>query len=290
MERVLLTLTSSESKRLIGKAIAKLPEVQKALKEGIVFIATSTSTAYVAEELLDNEIKEKGFFTAGVVVPRGLCITSREKRHGYIGIRKGVAETVPRQDLREKWLPMMGSGDVFIKGANVIDAQGFAGILLGNPHGKGAGGTIAAAIGTTSTRGVHLIIAAGLEKLIPCSVSDVAPNVGGPFKYSAGSPSGMIMVKDKLITEIEAFQTLTGTKAIPISAGGINGAEGCHTFIIEGKSDEVEATWKLFKAVKGEPPLTTVTENCDECERGCQFNIDPALIELRKNRKILGGY
>ena len=88
MERLLLTLTSSESKRLIGKAIANLPEVKKAYKEATVFIATSTSTAYVVEELLKKTVEDKGFFTAGVVVPRGLCLTSGKRRHSYIGIRK----------------------------------------------------------------------------------------------------------------------------------------------------------------------------------------------------------
>lgn len=290
MERALLTLTSSESKRLIGRAIANLPEVKKAYKEGIVFIATSTSTAYVAEELLNTTMEGKGFFTAGVVVPRGICITSGKRRHSYIGVKKGVAENVTLNELRDKWLPEMGPDDVFIKGANAIDPTGAAAIFLGNAQGRGTGGTIATAIGTVSTRGVHLIIAAGLEKLVPCSLADVAPMVGGRFKYSAGLPSGMMLVKGKLMTEVQAFQTLTGAIATPIAAGGISGAEGCHTILVEGKAGEVEKAWALYKAIKGEPPLTTVTENCDECNMGCSFNIDPDLIALRRKREILGGY
>jgi putative N-acetylmannosamine-6-phosphate epimerase len=62
MERALLTLTSSEAKRLVGKGIANLPEVQKAFKDGFVFVATSTLTGYVAEELLNKPI-DKGFST-----------------------------------------------------------------------------------------------------------------------------------------------------------------------------------------------------------------------------------
>ncbi len=290
MERVLLTLTSSESKRLIGKAIANLPEVKKAYKDGIIFVATSTSTAYVVEELLNKTMNGKGFFTAGVVVPRGLCVTSERKRHRYIGVKKGIAENVTLSELRDKWLPEMDHDDVFIKGANAIDSTGAAAILLGNAQGRGTGGTIATAIGTVRARGVQLVIAAGLEKLVPSSLVDVAPSVGGHFKYSAGLPSGMMLVKGKLITEIQAFQTLTGARAIPIASGGINGAEGCHTFIVEGTANNVEKAWALFKTVKGEPPLTTVTENCDECKRGCRFNIDPDLIELRKTREIFGDY
>ena len=65
-----ITLTPAEGKRLIAKAIACLDQVQKAYKEGMVVIATSTTCAYVAEELLQKEIKNKGMFTAGVVTEK----------------------------------------------------------------------------------------------------------------------------------------------------------------------------------------------------------------------------
>jgi hypothetical protein len=287
LERVLLTLTAAESKRLIGKAIANLPEVQQAYRDGIVFIATSTSTAYVVEELLHDAMAEKGLFTAGVVVPRGLCLTAETKRHRYIGVRNGVAEPATRQEMIAKWLPAMGPDDVFIKGVNAIDPTGVAAILLGNAQGGGSGGTIATAIGTLYTRGAHLILAAGLEKLVPCALIDVAPYVGGDFKYAAGLPSGMMPVQGTLVTELQAFESLTGVEATPIAAGGIGGAEGCHTFILEGTDEEVEEAWTLFKTIKGEPSLHTATENCDACERGCHFNVDEDLIALRRTRPSL---
>jgi hypothetical protein len=45
---------------------------------------------------------------------------------------------------------------------------------------------------------------------------NVAAKVGGHYRFVAGLPSGMVTVKGKLATEIEAFQTLAGTNAIPI--------------------------------------------------------------------------
>ncbi len=290
MERALVTLTSAESKRVIGKGIANLPEVKKAYKDGIVFIATSTSTAYVAEELLNRTIEEKGFFTAGVVVPRGMCITSTKRRLKYIGVNKGVASDVTLPEMRDKWLPEMDPDDVFIKGANAIDATGSAAIFLGNEKGRGTGGTIGTALGYVSARGIPLVIAAGLEKLVPGSLADVAPWVGGPLRYAGGHPSGMMLVKGKLVNEPEAFKTLTGVRAVPVAAGGISGAEGCHTFMLEGTAGEVDKAWALYKSIKGEPPLTTITENCEECERGCYFNIDADLKSLRRTRPQLGGY
>jgi len=289
MERALVTLTSSESKRLVGKGIANLPEVQTAFKDGIIFVATSTSTGYVAEELLNKPI-EKGFFTSGVVVPRGICTTFYKRRLRYIGIRKGAATDVTMPEMTDQWLPEMGPGDVFIKGANAIDATGNAAIFLGNDRGKGTGGTIGAAIGFLSAKGVPLIIAAGLEKLVPGPLPETVPHVGHPLRYAAGLPSGMMLVRGKLVSEVESFKTLAGVNAIPVAGGGINGAEGCHTFILEGTAEEVDKAWGLYKSVKGEPPLTTVTANCDECERNCQFTTDPDLKALRKSRSQLGGY
>jgi len=51
-----VTLTPSEGKRLIGMAVAQMEVVQNALREGTIVIATSTSTAYVLEELLENSV------------------------------------------------------------------------------------------------------------------------------------------------------------------------------------------------------------------------------------------
>lgn len=293
MERALVTLTSSESKRLIGKGVANLPEVKNAFRNGIVFIATSTTNAFVAEELLNKTQEDKGFFTVGVVVPKGLCVSSAEKSFArahsaqrYIGIKHGKASPVARSEMRG-WLAEMGPDDVFIKGANAIDATGAAGILLGNPLGRGQGGTISTAIGTLNTRGVKLIIPAGLEKLVPGSLVDVAPGVGGPFRYAAGLPSGMMVVKGKLMTEIEAFHTLTETRATPIAAGGINGAEGCQTMILEGKAKAIDNAWSLIKSIKGEPALTTITVDCDNCNLGCDWNKDPDLIDLRRRTQSL---
>ena len=48
--KALISLTVSEGKRLIGKAVAALPQVQAARKQGKLIIATGITNAYVAEE------------------------------------------------------------------------------------------------------------------------------------------------------------------------------------------------------------------------------------------------
>ena len=50
--KMTVSLTVSESKRLIAKGIAQHPAVKAALENGIVAVAKGTTNAYVAEELL----------------------------------------------------------------------------------------------------------------------------------------------------------------------------------------------------------------------------------------------
>ena len=47
-----VVLTSSESKRLIGKAVASMEVVKETLKSGLIIIIKGTTNSYVAEEIL----------------------------------------------------------------------------------------------------------------------------------------------------------------------------------------------------------------------------------------------
>jgi len=49
--KALLTLTSSESKRLIAKGVKALPSVLNALAKYTIIVAGSTSNAFVAERV-----------------------------------------------------------------------------------------------------------------------------------------------------------------------------------------------------------------------------------------------
>lgn len=260
------TLTPAEGKRLIGKAIAQMEVVQHALKEGTIVIATSTTTSYVLEELLGKEL-DRGLFTAGVVTARGCCITDPQSRYSHQVIRKGEVTEMKTPELPEV-LADMGPEDVFIKGANAIDPFGQAGILLG---GAG-GGTIGHSWGYITANGVTAIIAAGLEKLVPISLSDVAPKTGiRNVDRSLGMACGMMVVGGNIITEMEALTSMTGVDVIPIGGGGVDGGEGSKIFVVEGEEEDVEAAYDLICSVKGEPPLKTKVQSCDLCDAKCEY-------------------
>jgi len=262
-----VTLTPSEGKRLIGRAIAHMDVVQKALRDGIIIVATSTTTGYVLEELIGKRIEEKGMFTAGVITARGCCTTDPKGRYLHHVIERGKVTEMQTGEL-PKVLSRMGPGDVFIKGANAIDPFGAAAIFLG---GAG-GGTIGTSWGYITSLGVKMIIAAGLEKLVPCSLADVARRTGvKAVDRSLGMPVGMMIVEGDIVTEMEAINILTGAVATPIGGGGVDGGEGSRTFIIEGDEKAVTAAYELLKGIKGEPPVKTRTRSCEGCDANCEY-------------------
>ena len=266
-----VTLTPSEGKRLIGRAIARMDVVQNALKNGIIIVATSTTNAYVVEELLDKEIEEKGMFTAGVVTAKGCCVTNPEGRYSHHVVEKGKVTEMKTPEL-PKVLAKMGPGDVFIKGANAVDPTGAAAILLG---GTG-GGTIGTAWGYITANGIKTIIAAGLEKLVPWPLTEIVSKTGvKTVDRSLGMAVGLMIVQGEVITEMEAFNRLTGVEVYPIGGGGIDGGEGSKIFVLEGDEQSIKAAYDLVCDIKGEPPLKTKTRRCNLCNANCDYKGKP---------------
>jgi len=252
--KVQLTLTPAEGKRLIAKAIAGMAEVQNAYKSGILIIATSTTTAYVAEELMGKEL-EKGMFTAGVVTHEGLGITTADGRYPHYAFEKGELKECSTPEL-VPFLAKMGPDDVFIKGVNAIDPYGAAGVLV---HGPG-GGTVGTAYGYLVRNGAQIILPVGLEKLVPVNLSEVVPLLGvNVIDKAIGWPCGMMIIQGMVFTEVDAFRQLFGVEAIPVAGGGIDGAEGSKIFLIQGDKEAAEAAYACVVGLKGEKPLKTST-------------------------------
>lgn len=247
--RALVSLTPAESKRLIARGVAALPEVKRALERGIVIIGRGTTNAFVIEELTGDKVAPKSHYAAGIVIDGELCVVPAGIRTKPVVLRDGEPAGVsPAEALKE-----FREEDVFIKGANAVDPEGNAGVLAAGDRG----GTIGEILPVLLPQGGYLIVPVGLEKLIP-SVNQAAPTTGiFRYKYSTGLPAGLVPVPNALVvTEVQAFQVLTGVQAVAAAAGGIAGSEGAVVLSLAGGADQIDRALSLVREIKGEPPLT----------------------------------
>ena len=244
----IMAFTPAESKRLIGKAIAAMPEVKAALKKGRVVLNTGTTNAYVAEEILGRPVA-KEYFLKGNIAFGLACTTHRSDSwiKPFVLIDGSPVDMEVSDVLKE-----FDGGDVFIKGANAVDVEGNAGVLIGSK----IGGSIGAAMGVVQARGSHLIVPVGLEKLVP-SVIDASRKCGTmKLKYPVGATLGLIpIVTGTVVTEIEALRILTGVHATHVASGGMGGSEGSVVLVVEGPDDRVRTAFDLWEQIKGEPSI-----------------------------------
>ncbi|HIT90443.1 MAG TPA: hypothetical protein IAC41_08510 [Candidatus Merdenecus merdavium] len=248
--RMQITLTPSESKRLIAKGVMALPSVKKALKDHTIILSTGTTDAFLVEEMIGVNIEKKSTYTVGVIADGLTGETNEADRIPPYMVTKGRAQP---QDVHWKtYLPDMKPGDVFIKGGNAVDHTGLAAVLAAN----NMAGTVGAAWGPVMQRGVEFIIPIGLEKLVPDVREAVEFLAGAPVDTSLGNPTGLMPVLGAtVVTEITALDLLYGLKAKCIAAGGIAGSEGSVVLVADGPESNVKKAMEEMKNIKGEPQV-----------------------------------
>jgi len=262
--QAMFTLTPAESKRLIGKGVAALPEIQHAQKNGYLLVGRGSTNAYILEELLGKKIKKEGY-TAGQVIKGVLCVLGAEERTKPVTFHKGEPLPVEPGAVLDK----LGAGDILLKGANAIDAEGNVGVIMASP----SGGTMGQFYMALKARGLEIIYPVGLEKMIP-SV-EAAAQFGGTAALgkTIGARGGMACVADgRVFTELDAIETLFGVYAVHFASGGWGGAEGCVTLVVEGADAKVNKCIKFIEQkIKGEPPLPAAKTPCKTCNQLCSF-------------------
>lgn len=246
MKKLLVTLTVAEGKRLIAKGLLATDLIQNALKNGYLCCPMGTTTAYLVEEILGEYDKTRHI--AGIVIPKGVWVTKGDYRNKDAIFHKG--EYISDKKVVEV-LDDMGPDDVIIKSVNAIDAAGTPIVLLAS---KGAG-TVGTFVGPAASRNITVVAIGGLEKYIPTLYEDFRSEFGmEDWDHAIGTPVGAIALSEALLyTEIDAFETLFDVEAIPIAAGGVNGAEGSYTFYIRGEDGDVDSAHEFLKDLKGEP-------------------------------------
>jgi hypothetical protein len=273
--RAQVTLTPTESKKLIARAIAAMDPMKKARENGMVVIHPSSTTLFLLEELTGK--RPEGVWVCGVVLPKGMCI-SRELQESEFHGRLAEGERSDLGQFSFSWvlekgeyrtsLPLaslldrMGKEDVYIKGANAIDPDGKVGVL----YASAGAGTIGKVIAASRRKGFAILLPIGLEKLIPTPIVQAAKAASRERTDAAmGIPVGLIPVPGKAVTEIEAIDLLSGAKAVAVAAGGLGGAEGSLTLVIQGPEDKVNRALRIAEDVKGATLPEVFPTDCESC-------------------------
>jgi len=271
--RAQVTLTPSESKKLLAKAMAAMPLMRKARQKGLIVIHPSSTTLFLVEELLGK--RPEGMWVSGLVLPKGMCI-SRERQHlgplhstgGDHDVGKFAFAWVLEEGVYREGLPLgpllnrMGKDDVYVKGANAIDPEGKAGVL----YASSGAGTIGKVIVASRRKRFAILLPIGLEKLIPTPIAQAAKVASREnTDVAMGIPVGLIPVPGKVVTEVEAIDILSEAKAFVVAAGGLGGAEGAVTLVIRGPNEKVNRALQIIKDVKGATLPEVFPTDCASC-------------------------
>jgi len=244
-----IVLTVAQSKRLIGRGVARYWPVEEALSSGTVAVAKGGTNAYVVEELLGERI-ERNRYVTGQILPRGVSRADAGLSADLPDVvlvkgerLEGVSATEAVKD--------MGEGDVFVKGANALNYEDdVAGVLIGHP----TGGTVGEVIGTLVARRIRFLIPVGLEKSLPVSIEEAAR----VLETEGGKGCSLWPVRGDIFTEVEALGVLCGVEAVPIGAGGVAGAEGGVWLACFGTDEQIGAVKALMDELQDEPPFVAL--------------------------------
>ncbi|MEJ6952414.1 hypothetical protein [Natronospora cellulosivora (SeqCode)] len=245
-------ITPAAGKRIIAKAMLRIPSISEALKERTIVIIAGTTNGYVAEEFLKsiNQIDDfsRERFFRGVNLPPGykLSDTGRlddeSKFPGDVIIEKGkLIKGKTIFDVADS----LDKGDIIIKGANAVNLETEqAALYIGHP----AAGTILPTYQTVFGKRVELYLPVGLEKRISGNINKIARVLNS---QEASGPRYM-PINGNIITELQAINILSGAETEIVAGGGICGAEGCYWIAVSGSSEQIQIVDELIDSTKYE--------------------------------------
>lgn len=271
-----ISLTVSESKRLIAKGVVALGEVKDALEKGKIILKGGTTVSAICEEMAGMPLRISGRITQrGTVAAKD---SSRTHAHSVL-IEKGVVKNI--DDTIVEVSQELGRRDVVIISGNAMDVHKNVAMMAGAPGGGNPGCAISAML----AQGARLIIPIGLEKLIPGSTQEAIKVAGRDKDLSYGMAVGLIPLIGRVVTEQDAVEIVADVRCTVIGRGGINGAEGSTVMDVDGEEEEVTKLLEIIEGIKGAGASgeEVSMKECDGKGILCREH-DSCIYRLRRNR------
>lgn len=242
-----MVVLPAAGKRLIAQAVARLPQVERAQKDGLIVVGLGTTNAYVLEELLGRAVPKERY-CAGYV-GRTLGVVPPERRTPMVVLERGAPKNMGWPEI----LARLSPGHVVIKGGNILDPAGVVGVFVAGEDGGTVGKFYAAAV----ARGVEVVIPISRAKSSHFPVSQLAIKLGkGRLKWSSGPKIGLFPMVGKVVTELEAAEILYGVGAWHVATGGVGRGSGAVVLLLSGEEFKVEKAFhELSHLAETEPAL-----------------------------------
>lgn len=255
------TLCGRQGRELIALAVYESGLLAPYLESGRVMFKGSATVSCLTRRLADVPMRICGRITArGMAGPR----RPSEGPH-FLLYQGGQAQNVDGR--AGEILRTFGPGDLFVTGANALDAFGHAALLIGSPGGGGYG----ECMGALYTEGAHTLILCSASKLIPGDLARLYAQVSRKdCQFSYGMACGLAPVPGEIVTETEALSRFAEVEALIFARGGHTGAEDALAIQVRGERDQVEKVLELVERVKALPDTPMGEEDSEpECAFPC---------------------
>jgi hypothetical protein len=282
--RVQVTTTVNEGKALIAEAIYHLKSVQYALDHGKVLLKGGTTVSSLAEKMVDISLRISGRVSA-----RGTKSSQIKPDHPHsILIEDGKYRNA--DDHFAEMVLSMDTDDVIVVGANAIDVYGNAAMMAGAPGGGNPGLAFSAMacegvkviiacgmeklipFSAMACEGVKVIIACGMEKLIPGNINDIVKKTGRKSSDIAfGMSVGLIPLYGEIITEREAIRVFGDVEVTIIGKGGLDDGHSALTLILDGERQELTKVLPVLDRIRN-AKASGFEKSLEECSPGSSCN------------------
>ena len=255
------TLWGAQCQWLIARCVLDSSLLVPYFSQGKILFKGSSSVSCLTTLLADTPMR-----ICGRITKNGM---KRAKEEGqgahFLLYEHGEIRNV--DSCLEQTLQAMGPGDLFVTGANALDAFGHAALLIGSSGGGGYG----ACMPFLYTEGIRTLILTSVMKFIPGDLSLLnAQIIRKKCDFSYGMACSLVPIPGEVLTETQAIELYAHVNAQVFAKGGFSGAEASVAIQIEGEREEVEKVLHLVEQIKSLPSQPPVdADSLTECAYPC---------------------
>lgn len=250
------TLTADEAKRLIAYGVCNSELFKDVLINHRILFKGSTTVSALVQRALNVPLR-----ICGRITENGMKANKHQSQgaHWLLWDKESVENV---DENVEDIIKSFNSKDLFITGANAIDAFGNAALLIGSPGGGGYGKVL----GATYTEGFTTLILTTSDKLIPGNIKALYGSVHRKgCDYAYGMACGLAPIEGEIITELEAVKLIADVEAVIFARGGVGEAAGASAIQISGMVDEVEKVLSAVDEIRKEKENLGEEVSLEEC-------------------------